>query len=247
MPTIAEKLETIAENEQKVYNKGVADGKQSEYDAFWDEYQTKGKRNGYQHAFAGVGWNKNTLKPKYNITVRGGYMMFHNFNRYGSPLDLVDKLAEVGVNLDLSRCTDANYLFYAANVSRVGTINLTLVKSLDNIFNSCTSLVTIEKLMLNGSGEQKHNYTFYNCKKLENINEIQGKIGRTASLESSPLTVETAKRVINALVNYKGSASELTYKITLNRTVWEALNEAEAPPSGNTWQQYVETLGWLYA
>lgn len=40
--SIAEKLQTIVENEQRVYeagkNKGIEEGKKLEYDRFWDEY-----------------------------------------------------------------------------------------------------------------------------------------------------------------------------------------------------------------
>ena len=41
--SIAEKLVTVAENEQKVYDAG----KQAEYDAFWDNYQVYGNRENF--------------------------------------------------------------------------------------------------------------------------------------------------------------------------------------------------------
>ena len=66
--SIADKLVTIAENERKVYDagytkgktegggdsydRGVADGRRAEYDAFWDNLQSNGNRTQYAVAFS---------------------------------------------------------------------------------------------------------------------------------------------------------------------------------------------------
>lgn len=62
--SIAEKLLTVAENEQKVYEAG----KQAEYDRFWDDFQKNGTRTNYWYGFSGYGWTQETLNPKYKIT-----------------------------------------------------------------------------------------------------------------------------------------------------------------------------------
>ena len=61
---IAEKLQAIAENEQKVYaagessgyakgnTEGKTEGAKAEYDAFWDSFQAGGKRENYTRAFS---------------------------------------------------------------------------------------------------------------------------------------------------------------------------------------------------
>ena len=88
---IAEQLQTIADNVPKVYqagyddgaaagggggsgdyDEGYADGKQAEYDAFWDAYQDNGNRNVYVDGFIREGWNEVTYNPKYPI-VGGTY------------------------------------------------------------------------------------------------------------------------------------------------------------------------------
>ena len=74
--TIADKLQTIAENEQKIYDKG----KQDEYDRFWDLYQDYGNRRSYRHAFAGYGWTVDTFKPKYKMTPIGSLNAVDMFN-----------------------------------------------------------------------------------------------------------------------------------------------------------------------
>lgn len=61
--TTAEKLTAIAENQEKVYEAGRA----SEYDRFWDAYQTNGAAANYAYAFSGRGWNGDTYHPKYPL------------------------------------------------------------------------------------------------------------------------------------------------------------------------------------
>lgn len=61
--SIAEKLTTIAENQEKVFEAG----KKAEYDRFWDEFQDYGNRTQYSYAFCYGGWNDETYNPKYTI------------------------------------------------------------------------------------------------------------------------------------------------------------------------------------
>ena len=55
--TIAEKLQLITRNVQKVFDSG----RKAEYDAFWDGYLKN--RTNFNCAFAGHGWNSDNLKP----------------------------------------------------------------------------------------------------------------------------------------------------------------------------------------
>jgi hypothetical protein len=48
-------------------------GKQAEYDRFWDEYQNSGSRQEYNNAFRNSMWNDETYKPKYDITGIKGF------------------------------------------------------------------------------------------------------------------------------------------------------------------------------
>ena len=76
--SIAEKLQTIAENEQRVYEAG----KQAEYDRFWDAYQKNGTEMNYQCSFAHGRFTDETYNPKYPINVlqstTGMDMAFYN-------------------------------------------------------------------------------------------------------------------------------------------------------------------------
>ena len=58
------------------YDEGYADGKQAQYDEFWDGYQEDGNKTNYNNAFFGYGWTSETYKPKYPITVKYGNNIF---------------------------------------------------------------------------------------------------------------------------------------------------------------------------
>ena len=253
--SIADKLTTIAENEQKVYDKGVEDGKKSEYDAFWDEFQKKGTASvDYKYAF-GKNWTSNLFKPKYDfrISVNGLEYAFYNFGAgyngadHGVDLIEVSKKVKILYENDSFRSTFEN-----SRVLTVPTIKITSFRGtvvLQKTFYSASYLHTIEKIILSehtDGGTTSFTNTFQYATRLENI-RFEGAINSDINFSSCPLSVESCKNIIEHLYNYAGTTKELKYKLTLKNTCWTALNEAEAPPVGDTWQDYVSSLGWNYA
>lgn len=113
--SIADKLTTIAENEQKVYDAGA----KSEHDKFWDAFQENGKRVSYSNVFLEAirYWSKESFKPKYNIAPKGSVdsMFFIRNNTYVPtvyPKIEMDKLEdELGIKFDFSNATDFSYAF----------------------------------------------------------------------------------------------------------------------------------------
>ena len=112
--TIAEKLERIAKNEQLVYNagyekgkseaeaadataayeQGVADGKQAEYDAFWDVFQDYGEPKNYAYMFAYSAFTDENYNPKYPIrclsaTAMSGNYMFNYSKITDTKVDII--------------------------------------------------------------------------------------------------------------------------------------------------------------
>ena len=125
--SIADKLTTIAENEQKVYDKGKTD----EQHAFWESNQKKGLRKQYPYAFYGNWWTDDIYNPIYNIKHEAGISMFQDSgitdtkvaidlrNFLGSPTALfknskLKKIRKLIVNETFSYeggiFTDCNYL-----------------------------------------------------------------------------------------------------------------------------------------
>lgn len=74
--SIQEKLTKIAEDMPKVYDAGIAEGRNAEWSDFWDDFQLNGERRNYYYAFFSrwnLGtWSNKTFKPKYPIVADGG-------------------------------------------------------------------------------------------------------------------------------------------------------------------------------
>jgi hypothetical protein len=101
-------------NTEEAYNQGVADGKQAEYDAFWNSYQQNGNRTAYDYGFSGICWNSEIFKPKHlPMQVVNGSYMFVMF-------DAQLKKASVAIDetiIDFTNATNVTSMFQNANIS----------------------------------------------------------------------------------------------------------------------------------
>lgn len=232
---IAEKLLTVAENEQKVaqlnnqlseclgggtvsendvLDKVYEAGQQSEYDRFWDSFQSYGKLTNYQSVFGGAGWKDDNFKPKYVPNIKMASLMFR----------------ETGikniVGLDFSKANDLQYTFYASKVVYIDEISTISASRLYQTFDTCTKLKTIGKLILKADGTQTFTNPFGNCTSLENI-EIEGVIGNNGFnvSKSKLLTHDSLMSIINHLKDLTGTSSTLT--CTLGTTNLAKLTDEE--------------------
>jgi hypothetical protein len=221
--SIAEKLTTIAENQQAVYDAG----KQAEYDAFWDVYQQKGISKGYNYNFSGNGWNDNTFRPKYDIKPTQCHNMFNS----ATIEDLAGVLAECGVVLDLSTVTGRcdNMFAYATKLLTVPELDLRNAVYangvLNGMFQSCSKLHTIECIKLKEDGTTNWgSNVFLNCSALKNL-RFSGAIGQNGlDLHwSTDLTRESLMSIINALQKKTSG----TWTVTLGTTNLNKLDTNE--------------------
>ena len=133
--SIAQKLTTVATNQQKVYDAG----KNAEYDRFWDEFQNYGDRTNYTYAFAYGGWNDDTYNPKYTIRPVSCNNMFMN----------ASSITDTKVTIDLTN-PDGNQKYgLFASATKLMTIQKLIVdktitfQSSSPMFNKCNSLKNI--------------------------------------------------------------------------------------------------------
>lgn len=224
-------IDGYADKVDAVYDKGVTDGKKSQYDKFWDNFQQNGKLKGYPCAFQK--WDESAFYPKYDIivganngTVYGATAsMFNEFNsklvdkvETKEPIDLAQRLEDCGVILDTSRADSFTYTFHSANVTRIPPIDTRGSSSIGYMafFNS-NNLETIDKLILKEDGSQSGNSNnFEGCLNLKNIT-IEGVIGKTFNIRwSTLLTKASIKSIVNALSDKQG-ASLILSKTAVNR------------------------------
>ena len=204
-------IQYLDENIPNVYNKGVADGvadgRQAEYDEFWDAFQQNGNRTDYHFGFSGKGWRDETFKPKYDIVVRGGDSMFAWFNYMMSTtpaFDMKGYLEERGLKLDFSQNTASAYRpFFYANISRLGVLNVSKTLSLAAFFQNA-EISSVDSFIT--SEEQDMTTTFDGCTNLKDIS-FDGIVGQKLNMKSCPLSKASIASVVNAL---SGTASGMT-------------------------------------
>ncbi len=130
--SIAEKLTTVAENQEKVYDAGQT----AEYDRFWNAFQDNGNRTDYEKAFFHKFWNDTIYNPKYPIVASvTASQMFDaaHITDTKVPIEIRDGVADMA----FVRCS---------RLVTIPLLKLTNVTKFSNTFAVCSKLenITIE-------------------------------------------------------------------------------------------------------
>ena len=242
--SVTDKFTTIAENCQKVYDKGFADGQaQSDSDsdkyriALWNGIQNSGTRTDYQNAFRSWKNAHNYWTPIYDINPTNVSMMFYGFT---SDLGLPEVCERAGIKMDWSKVVAFSQPFSYSAIPDVGVIDTTGAKNLGSILMYAP--VKKAHFILKSDGSQGFNGAFTGADNLTDLT-IEGAIGQSFPIPS-PLTPESMISVITHLVNYAGTENEFVNKISFPDDCWEALESHSTAPDGGSWKDYVEKLGW---
>lgn len=228
--TIREKTGTEKTYKTKDMASGVDEvfeaGKQAEYDAFWDGFQSDERvaRDGYEYAFMRTRWTDEIFRPKKDLKAKNFYWAF-----YGTGItDLQACLDRQGVKLDTSQARNVAAIFqFASKCKRFPSLDLrSATVAITNLYHSCWSAETIGTIILKDDGSQVMNENcFYDTPKLKNIS-FEGTIGNGLKMAWSPLLSPTSlKSIVKHLKNYSGIADH-TQTLTVKASAWEAL-EAE--------------------
>ena len=233
--SIAEKLTTIAENEQKVYDAG----KQAEHDRHWNYVPYEGF---LISIFSGPAWNDETFRPRPGVIkpTYCGNMFTRCFIT-----DLKGRLEECGTTIDFSKATTIGPLVEGSTITRLPEIDTRSCSTLGNfLYNS--NLVSVDKIIMKEEGNQHISTLGFKLSKSLTHCIFEGKLG-SCSLDFSdcPLNIESLKSIISCLRDYSGTTKEFKYTLTLSSGCWEALENDSSSPIGGTWADYVESLGWL--
>ena len=137
----------------QTYEQGVADGKQAEYDRFWDAFQENGNRTTYNYAF--YGWKEDTYNPKYPINIVSTGNVSNTFNSS----TLKDTKVPITVSCQTLATTFANSL----SLVTIPSIDVSGVTTkIDRCFSSCTALTNLTVVgTINANG-----FDVSPCKKL---------------------------------------------------------------------------------
>lgn len=227
------------------YEQGIEQGKQAEYDAFWDAYQQNGTRIDYGGGFAGRGWNKDTFKPKYNIAPSGSYggrYMFFNFNlsTYSPKVEDLLDFTEFNDMFDFSGLTYFLSTFENAQIKNL-YVDASNATNMTNAFMASNGGM-IENLTLKVSEKCT---TFSACFSYQrNTKEIHFTddsviAASIAFTQSTRLSKESIISIINALST---TTSGLT--VTISKTaVNKAFETSEGANDGSTSADWIKLAG----
>lgn len=223
----AEKINDRIEFENSIgVGIGIEQGKQAQYDEFWDAYQ---KYNGdistiysAQYLFGGSGWDDNTFKPKHSMgggsTLTNASSMF----QMCSITNVTKILEEQGVTFNFTNATNFSSIMAYSKITHFPDVITTSAGGLTNFLNQAYNLESIGLITLRNDGIQTFANAFYNCPKLKDIS-FAGVIGNDISFSDSPLL---SKASITSIIEHL-STTATGKTLTLNKTAKEATFTAE--------------------
>ena len=242
--SISDKLTTIAENEQKVYDKGRTD----EWSEFWDAFQQNGSRTHYAYAFA-QSWDSKTFKPKYDIKPSDASYMFYTTKITG---DVKELLENSGTVLDTSKATYMQYAFNNAwGITHLPEISFESANAyearIQGVFMGCYDLKRIDKVIYPTEKHQPTTNTFQSCGRLSYL-RIGGVIGNNFNVSWCPLDVDSVLSILTHLKDYSTENTGV-YTLTLKDTCKTAMAElgAIAELNNRTYTEYLANIGWNLA
>lgn len=221
---IAEKLNKVSENTEKVFNAG----KTAEWSKFWDGFQNNGKRIEYGHAFQN--WPDNIFYPKYDIKVYNGTgeKVFMNCG----VKNLKQRLIDCNVELLISN-TSISQMFHGCQSTEYPKLDVSQTNSMSNAFYSCKA----QKLEFIVAAKTTFHYgTFSSCTSLTEI-YLEGELATNGlTVNNLKLTHDSLMSIINCLKDYSDNTSGTTYKVTLGSTNLAKLtNEEKAMATEKGW------------
>lgn len=196
-------LDAMAENIPKVYE----EGKQAEYDAFWDTIQRKGAGANYIYAFA--------------------YSRF-----YADGVDLYNPKYDIVISE--SQTNAGTYVYAYSNAITDTKVAIYANKhAISGMFYEASKLKYIRKLVMQKSTTM-NSYTFRNCAALEELN-VEGVIGQNGFDVhwSTFLNKASIESIIHALsAETEGLAVTLS-KTAVNREFGIDVDDPSTYPEGS--------------
>lgn len=229
--SISEKLITIAENEPKIYDKGVSDERVKFTNAITDN----GTRKNYMYAFAYANYSgvrfAEPITPDYYIN----HMFYScaNLTELPTPLDF-SKILETATD---SYAYRRSVFAYCRNLEFVPDLNMRVIGGIEEWFIQCRKLHTIELLRV--KRETIYNSTFSMCDSLENIT-FEGEIGQNISFADCP-KLSTAS-IVNIFEHLSDSQSAtLIIKTTAKENMSFPYTSPQTNITYNSWDELVAT------
>ena len=228
--TIADKFQAIAENEQKVYDKGYSDGaaqggggsydqgfedgKQAQLDQFWNDKTNNFAKTDYKYAFYSSNYT-NLFPPPKVIKPKDATNMFYSCR------------AESTENFDFSLCTNFSYAFGAAEIKNIGMVDFSSATATTAPFYACKA----ESISIRGISHITSLSSWFGYCNVKEF-RIEGDIPVSCSFSNATsLSHDSIVNIVNAL-----SATASGQTLTLSKT---AVNNAFGSKDSAEWQALI--------
>ena len=203
-----------------------AQGEQDAASRYWDEFQGYGRKTEYGSSLRGS--DCKYVKLRYPVNGNVSYMF------QGCTCEEIDIHGNI---------KEPAYTFNTGTVKKI-RCNLVLDSGrITYMFHLARLLEEIGTLDITNAGSGYHNTAFGFCDSLKKVT-FTGEILYNIKLDSSPLDVDSMKSVITHLKNYSGTENEYKYYVRFKPNCWNALEADSVSPTGTTWAEYVDSLGW---
>lgn len=184
--TRAEKLQMIAENEQKVFEAG----KKSEQEDFWDVFQNKGTAANYRYAFCYSRFDDSTFNPKYDINCTdvessAQYMFYQSA--------VTD--TKVGI---YAPSTNAVYCFRDSALETIRLFSVHASTIFTNTFTGCSKL---RNITMGGTIGQDISFSASSLLSADSIQSIIDALGTVTSTKTITFHTSVVAKLTDEQVN----------------------------------------------
>lgn len=231
--SIAEKTLLLKQDFDEVHAKGYEDGKNDEYNAFWDSiYDCIEKSKSTFYIFSGTAWNDTTFKPPRDIVLKADA---RSAFRCIAVTDLAKVIDERGLKIDFTNVKYITEIFAEVGCERIGVLDYSVATAtaITGEFPlRCPNLVTIDKIKW-GNNFNISGRHFINCPKLQNV-VFEGVFKNSISFEQAPSFSDTTiQNIIDCLADLTGGTAQT---LTLHATVGAKLtDEQKATITAKNW------------
>jgi len=196
----------------EIYNEGHKDGRQAEYDEFWDAYQNYGKRTNYLNAFRGAGWTDITYKPKYPIGDNARSVDFGN-------LFVASLITDTIVDIRANASDVLGYTFVACYALK--TVRKLCVSETTQYIETFGSSTALENLTIEGTIAQNGFNTSFSPLNKASLTSIVNALSST----TTGLTVTLRLSAVNSAFETAegladGSTSEEWLALAATKSNW---------------------------
>lgn len=208
---------------------GIEQGKQAEYDAFWNTYQENGNRTHYQNGFSGVCWNSENFRPKYPIVCKGygsANCLFEYFDnkRKKPPLEIHE--GDIDFNGSVTSMISTAQNAYIS-VFEMNAIPSVLNSMIDTFHMNDFGGAVLHTIKLGVREETTYSGNNFKCATIQNVSFVKGSIiGTNISFQyCDKLTHDSLMNIISVLKDYSGTGT--IHTLTLHTNAKAILTDGE--------------------